>query len=278
MNNTVKRLILFFGALPLLTAVILLMPWYGHLGLIVIMSAGGLFCGIEMRAMLYRSAPPLPRYSVIIPALTPLLAWGMNMGWLPSQTPVYALLLGVFWAFLAPVFAGPGSIPAGFTRIASRMTLIIYPSFFLWWTARITWFDNAPIYMLIFMFMVYLNDAAAWLFGTLFGKHRDIVPVSPGKSIEGFAGGILTTVGVVIAASCLFPGVMPSSWLTRIVFGLIAGAAVIAGDLVESAIKRAVGVKDSGSIILGRGGMLDSVDSIIFAAPVFVLFMEQASL
>ncbi|PIE04036.1 MAG: hypothetical protein CSA76_06350, partial [Spirochaetales bacterium] len=127
MNNTVKRLIIFFVMIPLLTAVILFVPWHGHAAVILIITAGALACGIEMRSMLYHAAPPLPRWAVLIPPAAPLLAWAVNMNWLPPQTAVYALVTGVIWALLGSVFAGPGEIPAGFARMGSRLLLIMYP-------------------------------------------------------------------------------------------------------------------------------------------------------
>ena len=278
MTNTIKRIILFVLAIPGIGAVILFVPWYGHIGVIVILVLVGLACGIELRRILNGPAPALPRWSVILPALAPVLAWAANMGRLPGWAAGYILAILILWAISGPVMAGEGRLPSGLAAIGSRLLLVMYPTYLLWWVARLTWFDHTPKVLLLFMFAVFLNDSGAWLFGVTLGRHRGIIPVSPNKSLEGFLGGIFASVLVFTAASFLLPEVLPHPLWQTILFGLIFGVAVIAGDLTESALKRAVGVKDSGKIIFGRGGMLDSVDSIIFSAPLMVMFLERATI
>jgi phosphatidate cytidylyltransferase len=120
----------------------------------------------------------------------------------------------------------------------------------------------------------------AWLTGSLLGKgNRGIIPASPNKSIAGFIGGLLGSVIVSGGAALLFPFVYSVSGITFsydivikiILLGFCTGVFAVLGDLVESAIKRSCGFKDSGNLVLGRGGILDSVDSIAIAAPVFFL-------
>ena len=276
MTNTVKRLILFFAALPVIASIILFIPWYGNIGVIGLLVLIGLLCGLEIRRMLRSVAPSLPRWSVLLPALAPLLSWAVNMGWIGPVIPGYVLVALVLWALSDSIFAGEGALPAGFSRIGSRLVLVMYPTVLLYWTARLTWFDEAWIVLLIFMFAVFLNDSGAWFFGILFGRHKNIFAVSPNKSLEGFLGGIFASVLVLVVASLIVPEILPHPLWQLVLFGILMGLAGIAGDLTESALKRSVGVKDSGNVILGRGGMLDSVDSIVFAAPVFVIFLELA--
>jgi phosphatidate cytidylyltransferase len=126
------------------------------------------------------------------------------------------------------------------------------------------------------MLTVYLNDSLAWFFGMLFGRLRNIVAVSPNKSLEGFLGGMLSSVAVILISAHFYPEIFPRPYWQLILFGVAAAFTTTIGDLVESALKRAVGVKDSGHVIPGRGGMLDSIDSVLFTAPVFVLFLQLA--
>jgi phosphatidate cytidylyltransferase len=138
-----------------------------------------------------------------------------------------------------------------------------------------------PVLMVVtFLLMGFGNDSVAWAAGMLFGKNnRGVVAVSPNKSVAGFVGGLVCSMAIGGLAAGLYSG-MPEvkAWLpggnvagvcAGIVLGLLTGIAGSLGDLAESALKRAAGVKDSGKLIMGRGGVLDSVDSLAFAAPVF---------
>lgn len=276
MTNTLKRLILFVFAIPLLIILIVYIPQYGNLGVILLLVAVGLLCGYELRSMLSGVARPMPHWVVLIPAIPPILAWGVNMGWLSPLISSAALAAAIIWALIDSIFVQDGEITGGISRIGTRLIMVIYPGWFLWWVARLTWFDESRYVILIFMLTVFLNDSLAWFFGMLFGKHRGIFKVSPNKSLEGFLGGMLTSVAVVLTASKFLPDLFPHPLWQLIIFGIIAAFTTTMGDLVESALKRAVGVKDSGHVIMGRGGMLDSIDSILLTAPVFVLFLQMA--
>ncbi len=277
MTNTIKRLILFFFAIPLLGVLILFLPHYGHLGVIIIAAFVGVLCGFELRAMLSKVAKPMPRWAAFIPGIAPLLAWSINMGWISESVSTIALAAAVIWALADSVFVQEGEITNGVSRMGTRLLMVIYPGWFLWWVARLTWFEEARFIILIFMLTVFLNDSLAWFFGVLFGKHRGIVSVSPNKSLEGFLGGMLTSVAVILGASHFLPGILPQPLWQLILFGIVSAFTTTMGDLVESALKRAVGVKDSGNIIMGRGGMLDSIDSVLLTAPVFVLFLQMGT-
>jgi phosphatidate cytidylyltransferase len=134
--------------------------------------------------------------------------------------------------------------------------------------------ENAHYVILFFLLIVMANDSAAWAFGMLFGKgNRGLIPASPNKSIAGFIGGLVASVLVGMGASLFlkeaFQPQILSPALSGFIMGFFTGIAATAGDLGESALKRSAGVKDSGGLIPGRGGILDSIDSIALAAPVF---------
>lgn len=103
-------------------------------------------------------------------------------------------------------------------------------------------------------------DTGAYLVGSLIGRHKMIPHISPGKTWEGLVGGAL---GAIVAALAL-SGLLKLSWQAAVLLGLAVCAAAVAGDLCESLLKRAAGVKDSGNIIPGHGGILDRIDSILF--------------
>lgn len=133
-------------------------------------------------------------------------------------------------------------------------------------TLNIPGYDSEKLLLIAFLVAtVQSSDVLQYIFGKLFGKHRIAPNISPSKTWEGFAGG-------VISASLLGAGL---AWLTpfsALGAGALAGAACIMGffgGLVASAIKRDRGVKDWGHMIEGHGGMLDRADSLVFSAPVF---------
>jgi phosphatidate cytidylyltransferase len=126
--------------------------------------------------------------------------------------------------------------------------------------------------LLVFLFiLIWAYDSGAYLFGVTFGKHRLFERISPKKSWEGFFGGWFLSLVLAFALQRLFPAYELKFLL------LIATAVTITGtfgDLVESMIKRNMGLKDSGKFLPGHGGLLDRFDSILFASP-FVYLVVQ---
>jgi phosphatidate cytidylyltransferase len=111
---------------------------------------------------------------------------------------------------------------------------------------------------------IFADDTFAYLVGRLLGRHKLAPAISPGKSWEGFVGGTIAAVAVVFFAT--YDEGYLRTWQALVLGAAIAVAAVL-GDLFESAVKRDVGVKDSGSLLAGHGGVLDRIDSILFAGP-----------
>ena len=113
-------------------------------------------------------------------------------------------------------------------------------------------------------FLVWATDIGAYLIGRQFGRHLLAPQVSPKKTVEGSFGGLVFCIAVALGFWHLVGG---ASWITYIVIGLIVGTSGQIGDLFESALKRSAGVKDSGKLIPGHGGVLDRFDSLIFVLP-----------
>ncbi|MCH5318505.1 MAG: phosphatidate cytidylyltransferase [Paramuribaculum sp.] len=122
--------------------------------------------------------------------------------------------------------------------------------------------------------MIWLNDTGAYAVGCSIGRHRLFPRISPKKSWEGFFGGVLFSVACALIVYYAFGNWRPALSLAALCgYGLIVSIFATWGDLVESMLKRAVGVKDSGSIMPGHGGILDRIDSLIFVAPVTVVYL-----
>ena len=124
-------------------------------------------------------------------------------------------------------------------------------------------------WILMLLLTVWAFDTGAFLVGRTVGRTKFIAHISPAKTVEGVAGGVVAST-VVVGALLWGLGQNP---LHALLLGPLVALAAQAGDLAESVIKRAAGAKDSGSIIPGHGGVLDRVDSFIFAAPVMTLYV-----
>jgi phosphatidate cytidylyltransferase len=277
MKKIFKRLIIFFVGLPVLLSLIIFLPHYNHLLLNIAIIVFAALGAVELKNILERKNLVISKpEAAVLGALCPL-AWTLVVSFnVTEQIVPGAIVLGATWLLVSGIFTSQEKLDSYISRVTAGFTLMIYPGFLIAWIVRMATFREAGMVMLIFFLVVLLNDSAAWFAGTLFGKgNQGIFAASPKKSAAGFIGGLFASVLTGITATLLIPGafsssVMPST-LAGFLLGIFAGAAATLGDLSESAIKRSAGVKDSGSIILGRGGALDSIDSLILAAPVYFL-------
>lgn len=128
-----------------------------------------------------------------------------------------------------------------------------------------------PLFVIAIFIFVWLNDTGAYLVGSLFGKHRLFERISPKKSWEGFFGGLV----VALLSSQLFAWYAPEiSWYNWLAFSATIVIFGTWGDLTESLLKRTLGVKDSGKVLPGHGGMLDRFDSVMMASPAAYVYIE----
>ena len=126
-----------------------------------------------------------------------------------------------------------------------------------------------PYIVFSFLSLIWISDSAAYVFGVTFGKRPLFKTVSPKKSIEGFIGGLSFAIMLSIIFSFYLS--LNITLLQWIILGLLTGCTGALGDLVQSQFKREAGVKDSGNLLPGHGGLYDRMDSIIFAAPIIYL-------
>jgi len=133
---------------------------------------------------------------------------------------------------------------------------------------------QGPWLVLWTMLMVWGSDIGGYFIGRAWGRHKLAAAVSPGKTIEGLLGGV----GVALLLSLVMAavaGLPVSTLLPLVVITLLVVAAAVFGDLFESLVKRVAGVKDSGSLLPGHGGVLDRIDAVLAAAPVAVLLLHR---
>lgn len=125
--------------------------------------------------------------------------------------------------------------------------------------------------LLFLVLLTQLNDVAQYVWGRTLGRRKAIETVSPKKTVEGLLGGVLTT---TLLSFLLAPVLTPLTPTDSVAAGLMIGIGGFLGDITISAVKRDIGVKDSGSLIPGHGGVLDRIDSLLFTAPLFFHFMK----
>jgi phosphatidate cytidylyltransferase len=131
-------------------------------------------------------------------------------------------------------------------------------------------FEYAPKTILSVIFLIWANDTFAYLGGSIFGKHKLLERVSPGKTWEGTIFGILISFGISFIIKNYFLQTDRRIWL---LMGILIPVLATFGDLLESQLKRQANVKDSGTLMPGHGGVLDRFDSLIFVAPfVYIIF------
>jgi phosphatidate cytidylyltransferase len=129
---------------------------------------------------------------------------------------------------------------------------------------------GGPGLVLFLVFLTQFNDVAQYLWGKSLGRHKVIPRVSPNKTAEGLVGGVLTT---LLLAWLLAPYLTPLTGPQSLAAGLLLGLGGFVGDVVISALKRDLAIKDSGSLLPGHGGILDRIDSLSYTAPLFFHFV-----
>ena len=280
MKKLFQRLIVFFIGLPALLSVVVFFPQQNHLLLNLVTITFSILGAVELRNILaYKKLVVSLPETIILGALSPL-AWTIVVSFgVAGHIVAGAYILGAFWLLVSKVFSSIGKLDSYIGHIAAGFTIMIYPGLFMAWIVQMAVLSDSRLVILIFFIVVLLNDAMAWVAGVSWGKNnRGIIAASPNKSIAGFIGGITASLIAGAAAVMIFPHAFTSKLIPPIPAGLIlgfcTGIAAILGDLSESALKRSAGVKDSGNLILGRGGALDVIDSLSAAAPVYYIIYQ----
>lgn len=283
MNSNIKsRLLLFFIGIPLFLLSVFFLP-HAHYAVLALLIIGIQYLSsVELRSLMTRSGlrdpGPSATFAGIVQNGIVYAACALEI---KEHDPVilfFLLSTTLLLLELAPLaFSRKEEFPFLLKDSAAIVLLHVYtavlPGFLM---LIVSYFPDAKSAVLAFTLMTFGNDSLAWLAGITIGKRRNIIDVSPNKSLAGFIGGTAGSVAGAFLALGPISGYWNSSGsryvLLSILMGLGMSFFVITGDLFESALKRAAGVKDSGVLIPGRGGMLDSFDSLFFSAPFFAAF------
>ena len=274
MKKIIQRFLIFIIGIPLVIVIVYFLDYKYHLILNIIVVIFSSLGAHELRNMLKKrlliiSTAEAVIFGGLVPALmTLVVSFDLNFWIVPAF-----FFAAAFWILVSSIFISPSQLENYIYRVAAGFSTLIYPGAFLAWICAMGRWDGRHI--LVFLLVPMLSDAAAWAAGMLFGKNNSgIFIVSPNKSIAGFIGGLFASVLICVTAIMVFPGFFiprfgAAAAAGAVVLGLVSGLASELGDLCESAIKRSTGVKDSGALMPGRGGVLDSIDSIALAAPAF---------
>ena len=217
------------------------------------------------RAIAYAVACTLS-YGAIAAAAWPLAA---------SGTAMLAILVAamVFWGLAVPAWLARGMQASPPWLLATAGIAVLVPAG-LAMIALPSWL------LLAILGLVWISDTAAYLVGRAFGRHKLAPSVSPGKTIEGAAGAIVASIAYAVILAAAMPAigahVKGVAWVPYAAAAVMLCVCGILGDLFESLAKRHAGVKDSGKLLPGHGGVLDRIDSLIYAAPLFFYFARYA--
>ncbi len=286
MSNLVQRIIMFFFFIPLILVLILAMPWANHLALqfLMLLVTGGLSLEIGKIFGIWPwkspkeidEKPIVPRIlrtiAILVCGITPLLGrMAGGFGFLPVSVIALAYVLPILWIYASQVIKSQTVPFELFSRnTTAYLMVLMYPALGMSYFLAVMFLPDASILLLVFLGSVFLNDTFAYLAGRLLGK-RSTKPfrVSPNKTAVGFIFGFIASPLIMILGWFYRPGLFPAGPWAALAIGILVGLFTIIGDLFESGLKRSFGVKDSGEVIMGRGGLLDSLDSLIFTSPIF---------
>jgi phosphatidate cytidylyltransferase len=251
--------------------------WLGGIWIVLVVGILVAVAAIEaFRLLTAAGHSSMPALGVVVAVV---IAIGDSIKPLPGDTGLLLAALGV-------VLVGTGALTRadpreGLATFATTTFGAIYVGL-LGFVARLATTDAAVdrttllgslgserAWILVLVLVVWAYDTAAYFTGRRLGRHSFMHHISPSKTLEGVVGGFVAAavVGAVLVAALGRPS------LSGLVFGVALAAAAQAGDLAESMLKRAAGAKESGRLIPGHGGMLDRVDSFLFAAPVAYFYV-----
>lgn len=269
MNELTKRVLFALVGVPLTIALIYSGGWVlaTALGVISALGAWELF-----RMMREGGNDPLEGAGIVLAASIPLMVHATYLGVFHVTITVAVMILLVL---AASVIWTRGTSRKPLATLALTAVGVVYPAL-VTYMYPLRYHDYAvgalagTVLLMFPMVLTWATDTGAYAFGRMFGKHKLIPSVSPGKTIEGAVGGIVTAT----AAAWLYVHFLltPFAHLTMLTASVIGFAIIIAvvaqvGDLVESLFKRDAGVKDSSNLLPGHGGILDRFDSLLFVLP-----------
>lgn len=196
----------------------------------------------------------------------------------PARMPDILLLTiaaVIATVLITQMFRFQADFPKMLTGIGVTLAGVFYVAFLGGFLIAVrVGFESAPnlsTHLLAYFFLVIFgSDAGAYFAGRAFGKHKLAPGISPGKTVEGLIGGLVSAAAFAALSTFWFFSALPYKW--SIPLAMVLAAVGVLGDLCESAMKRGSKTKDAASILPGHGGLLDRLDSLLFGAPILYYF------
>ena len=269
-SNLAKRTLTCVVGVPAILAIIFFIPQYNFIALSIFIILMCLLGSFEMSRMLFSKTVPASFLSTGFCILTYI----RNLFQIKADISFYFFLLSIIAILASEIKLGEkNDFGTSISDISKKVLLLLYPGYLLSFIILMLSLENITASaVVLFISLVFSNDIFAYIFGMLFGRgHGGVVKVSPKKSLAGFAGGLAGCIGVCLLLFAVLKDLPAVALWIRILLAILISTAANIGDLAESVFKRSAGVKDSGNIFPGRGGVLDSIDSIIVSAPFFYI-------
>jgi len=266
MSNLLVRLATAVVMIPVLLGLIYFGPAWGWLAFICLAAGVGAY---EMFGMTHPEDQVARGVGIVLTLLVTLGLWfGLDSARLLITVlvaiPVLSLLL-TLWRL--------GEMPSVALRVAGGAFGPLWVGLGLGAVAllRVVGKDDGGGYVVLSLGLAWIGDTGGYFAGRAFGKHKLYEEVSPKKTVEGAIGGVVATVIFAVVMSLFFLSTLPIR--DAVILGVLGSVLGICGDLGESLLKRSSGVKDSGGIVPGHGGILDRIDALLITGPLTLLYL-----
>jgi len=271
-RNLIVRVATAFVLLPL----VLWLLWLGGLPFALLVSAAAAVAAWELNELPNQGAAPAqPSASregvrgAVIASIAAAFLLPLTEGLDVHGFTARGILTALMMVALADALLFEQDLPRAPERVSLAVLGAVYPGLLLGTVVRLRQLPDGFAWLVLTLTVTWLNDSGAYFAGRAYGQRKLYPRISPSKTWEGAAGGLLASIGGALAVKSL--GWLPQlPWWGSVVVGAGAGVLGPLGDLGESMLKRAYGAKDSSRLLPGHGGLLDRIDALLFTGP-FVL-------
>lgn len=278
MNDKNKNLAIRIATALVALPVVLYVTWAMPRGTAVMLGITSAVCAAEYYGITLKRLTPAAWVGIAGGLLLPMLPLLVGQGQ-PVRVAYAQVGATAFWvtaafflfAWVYHLLAGP--LPEAPQRAAHLVTGLLYGGIGMLALVLLRLRpEDGGMWVVVAMVVTWANDTLAYFFGRFLGRRKLYPAVSPNKTWEGLFGGVLGSVlGLFAARALVFPGLTVADCL---LLGITGGFLGPTGDLAESMLKRAYGVKDSGKLVPGHGGVLDRIDALLFNAPLVFLYVQ----
>jgi len=266
MSNLTVRLLTAAVGIPIILWMLYLAPGWVFSSFAILVALVG---GAELAKMTLKGQRPLQAWMVVATmAVTGVLTFS------DRADVLITLIFGVVLTGALAVLVRPDPLAEASGKMGWLIAGPLYIGGAVAAIAKLHHLENGGTWVVLSMALAWGSDTGGYFAGRAFGKHKLYAKISPKKTKEGAVGGLAAVVAFAAVMKALWMPELP--WVHAVVLALLAGAVGQAGDLCVSVVKRSTGVKDSGNIIPGHGGLLDRIDALMFTAVVTLLYAHWA--